>query len=173
MPAVPWTVAEPAHADRERAAMADVAPALRWTTGLTLLDRSDLSGFVGPLPQWCADRAMPPGVAELLGADQVSVEVIFSEATPMVPPAIRAINPDVPLARRTDHRWHINGDGTLCQLQGAVAWPPGTTAEALLVKASCWYVEYRLMEHGLIEAMSESGIAEDPVHDATLAQLVP
>jgi hypothetical protein len=86
-----------------------------------------------------------------------------------VPPYVYPLRPDVPIDRRTDHTWHVNGDGSLCLLQTADLWVPGSTAAPLIVKASCWFIEYLLMEQGLITEMTEHGIAENAIYDAIIA----
>jgi hypothetical protein len=169
MSAIPWTETEAEHLRAEREGVAALAPELRWSEGLRAFGRKDLVGFTGPLPAWCAERPMPAGVLELLGTDRLEISCVYSEATPMVPPAIYPVTPRVPLVRRTDHTWHVNGDGSLCLLQTAGDWRPGETAVPLLIKASCWFVEYRLKEAELIESMSEHGIAVDTRYDAILA----
>lgn len=166
---VSWTTAEAEHLDKERAEVMAIAPGLRWVTGLQVGWRDDLAGFQGPLPPWCAARPKPAGVDELLGGAQMVVQIAYREATPMVPPAIYPLDPDVPIERRTDHTWHVNSDGSLCLLQTAYLWVPGSTAAPLIVKATCWFIEYELMERGLITEMTEQGIAQDTAYDAIIA----
>ena len=42
----------------------------------------------------------------------------------MVAPDLYPLDPDVPIERRTQHRWHVNGDGSLCLMQAADDWQP-------------------------------------------------
>ncbi|MGO9762979.1 MAG: hypothetical protein ACLP1Q_17140 [Solirubrobacteraceae bacterium] len=172
MTRVPWTESEPAHLRAERGQVTALAPDLDWTHGLRHAGRDDLVGFQGTLPAWCAQRPEPPGVAELLAGERLTVRCVYAEATPMIPPVIFPVEPEVPITLRTDHSWHLNGDGSLCLLQAAGDWEPGETAVPLLVKASCWFVEYRLKERGLIDAMSENGVARDDCFDSILGSLV-
>lgn len=165
-----WTAAEPAHLAREQAEVMAITPGLTWTTGLRVGRRDDLVGFTGPLPDWCAHRPKPDGLNELLAGRRLHVALAYREATPMVPPAVYATDPDVPVERRTDHTWHVNGDGSLCLLQTAEDWIPGSTAVPLIVKATCWFVEYCLMEAGLINQMTERGLPDDTSYDHLIGE---
>lgn len=169
--AVPWTLAEPDHLVREWDAVRRIAPDLVWTTDLESTSRGGLVGWTGQLPQWPAARPIPAGVEALLGSARAEVIVRYREATPTVPPVIVPVYPEVPLTRRTLHDWHVNGDGSLCLLASADDWVMGATAADLIVKAACWFVEYRLMEGGLIPAMSPRGLAEDDTYDDVLGRL--
>jgi hypothetical protein len=168
---ISWTQSDPEHLLAEREQVGALAPELRWTEELSYREREGLAGFEGPLPAWCAPRPEPPGIAELLAGARLTLRCIYTQATPMIPPAIFPLELEIPLGRRTDHAWHLNGDGSLCLLRGAGDWCPGETAVPLLIKASCWFIEYRLKDRGLIEKMSESGIAADESFDPTLASL--
>jgi hypothetical protein len=168
---ISWSESEPEHLLAEREQVTALAPELEWREGLSHRGRDGLVGFEGPLPAWCAPRAEQPGLAELLGGARLSIRCIYTEATPMVPPVIIPIAPEIPPDRRNNHAWHLNGDGSLCLLRGAADWQPGETAAALLIKASCWFVEYRLKERGLIEAMNENGIATDERFDPIVTSL--
>jgi hypothetical protein len=79
----------------------------------------------------------------------------------MVEPILIPLHPEVPLDRRTMHDWHVNGDGSLCLSQRATDWQPGDTAADLVLKAAGWFIEYRLIEEGSREAMTERGIVND------------
>jgi hypothetical protein len=52
----------------------------------------------------------------------------------MVPPDLYPLDPDVPIDRRTQNRWHVNGDGSLCTVQAAEDWQPDCTAADLVRK---------------------------------------
>ena len=69
---------------------------------------------------------------------------------------------------RTQHAWHVNGDGTLCLLQTASDWDGTGTAAELVLKAAGWFLEYLLMEAGRIEQMSTAGIVNDDSWDDLL-----
>lgn len=171
MSRIAWTESEPAHLRAEREQVAALAPDLAWIQGLRRAGRDDLVGFQGLLPAWCAERRAPPGVVELLARERMTIRLVYTEATPMIPPVIFPIDPNVPINLRTDHTWHLGGDGSLCLLQAAGDWEPGETAVPLLIKASCWFIEYRLKQRGLIDAMSENGIAHDDCFDKILDSL--
>ncbi len=162
---------EPKHLLVEREQVGTLAHDLKWAQELTYGGRGGLVGFEGPLPAWCAPRPEPPGVAKLLAGRRLAVRCVYTQATPMIPPVIFPLDLDIPLERRTDHSWHLNGDGSLCLLRAAHDWHPGETAVQLLIKASCWFIEYLLKDRALIDAMSESGIATDESFDPTLASL--
>jgi len=79
--------------------------------------------------------------------------------------------PEPPVERRTVHDWHLNGDGSLCLLRTVDLWNGRETAADLVVKASGWFIEYMLMERGLIEAMTENGIHSNKSLDALIRGL--
>jgi hypothetical protein len=167
-----WLAAEPEIAERERTAMDLAAPELQWREDLTWRDGREACGWVGPAPQWAADRACPAGVAELLGTRRLELKVVYPEAFPAVPAELFPVDPEVPLERRTLGQWHVNGNGSLCLMQAAADWQPTDTAADLVRKASGWLIEYLLLEAGAIESMSVRGLFADTVHDAVLAELV-
>lgn len=128
--------------------------------------------LTGRLPKWPLDRPAPEGLDDLLGSDGMVIEVVFGHAFPMVLPAVRPVEPEVPWDRRTQHMWHVNGNGTLCLLQSAQAWNPQTPLSDVLRKSAAWYVEYRLLESGVIDAMSTNGIVSDDSYDHLVAEAV-
>lgn len=161
LPRERWIEAEPRRAEAERAAMARVAPELAWREDLSHGGRDDLSGWEGVAPVWAAARPKPAGVDELLGDRRLRLQVVYSEAFPMVPPAVIPVEPGVPLVRRTQHTWHVNGDGSLCLMQAATDWHPKETGADLVAKACGWFIEYRLMEENRIEQMTLRGIYDN------------
>jgi hypothetical protein len=165
-----WIEAEPGLLDREQSEMAKYAPEMSWREDLEYRMRP-VVGWVGNAPIWGAERAKPAGVDELLAGQQLELAVFYREGFPMAPPALSPLVPDVPIARRTLHRWHVNGDGTLCLMQRADDWAPTDTAADLVLKASGWFIEYLLVEGGHREAMTERGIFEDTAVDEVLASL--
>lgn len=126
--------------------------------------------LTGRLPRWPLGRPAPEGLDDLLGGDGLAVEVVLGHAFPMVLPAVRPVEPEVPWDRWTQHRWHVNGNGTLCLLQSAQAWDPQTPLSDVLRKSAAWYVEYRLIESGVIDAMSTNGIVSDDSYDHLVAE---
>lgn len=87
----------------------------------------------------------------------------------MVPPSIRALNPEPDFREWTVHGWHVNGDGTLCLLLTMSLWDPQSSVVELLLKAAGWRIEYALMKVGAIDAMTISGIVSDDSLDELIA----
>ena len=168
VPVVSWVDAEPARAEREREAMAAIAPELHWRKDLTWRGRSGLKGWHGVAPIWAAERPMPAGVPELLAGARLELEVIYREAFPMVAPVLVPLVPDVPMEHRTQHRWHVNGDGSLCLMQAAGDWDPDESAADLVAKAAGWLIEYQLMLAGKIVDMTLQGIYSSSELDETI-----
>jgi len=52
---------------------------------------------------------------------------------PAAPPRILPQDPDPEIAERTQHRWHVNGDGTLCVFQDEALWNTRATLSDVLV----------------------------------------
>jgi ubiquitin-protein ligase len=119
----------------------------------------------GRLPTWPLDRPAPDGLDELLPDGGLLVHLEFGHAYPMVCPRVFPEDPKPTLERWTQHRWHVNGDGSLCLLQSADAWDPNTALSDVLRKAAAWRVEYALVEAGVVPAMSVSGIVSDAERD--------
>jgi ubiquitin-protein ligase len=165
-----WIEAEPGLLEREQSEMAKHAPEMSWREDLEYLMRP-VVGWVGKAPAWSAERMKPAGVDELLAGRQLELTVFYPEGFPMASPTLLPLDPEVPIERRTLHRWHVNGDGTLCLIQRADDWQPTDTAADLVRKASGWFIEYLLVEGGRREAMTERGIFEDAAVDELLASL--
>jgi hypothetical protein len=127
------------------------------------------TGWEGLTPAWGAQRPEPAGVKELLAGRRLRLRVLYPEGFPMVPPDLYPLDPDVPIDRRTQNRWHVNGDGSLCTVQAAEDWQPENTAADLVRKASCWFVEYLLVDAGDLDSMTQRGIYSDESVDALLA----
>lgn len=167
---ISWIDAEPDLVEREKAAMAEHAPEMAWRDDLVYLMRP-VVGWVGKAPVWSADRPKPAGVDELLAGRQLELAVFYPEGFPMAAPALLPLDPEVPIDRRTLHRWHVNGNGTLCLVQRADDWQPTDTAADLVRKASGWFIEYLLVDGGHREAMTERGMSADTAADKTLASM--
>ena len=165
-----WVLAEPRVVEREVEAMRLHAPDMSWVDDLVWLNGRRASGWDGLAPPWGANRDPPTGLDELLGGRRLHLYVYYPEAFPAVAPVLSPVDPDPPLARRTDHRWHVNDDGTLCLTQAAADWNPTDTAADLVRKASGWLIEYLLMEAGDIEEMTERGIFEDMSCDEIISR---
>lgn len=170
LPRQSWIDAEPGRVDIERAAMAALAPDMEWVEDPPASRREGLVGWVGKVPAWASDRPKPRGVDELLGDQRLVLSVIYSEAFPIVPPALVPLEPEVPIIHRTMQQWHVNGDGSLCVMQAAADWHPNETAADLVVKASGWFVEYLLMERGAIERMTVPGLHASKELDEILSR---
>lgn len=166
---IPWWRAEPERWARDRDDITAHFPDLQWSEHRGRAVR-DAGGWRGRLPLWPFDREPPVGI-ERIGPG-LQLEMIYHQAYPMAPPAVYPLDPADDLFARTDHRWHLNGDGSLCLLQTAAQWDPRTSVIELLLKAGGWRLEHALMTAGLINAMSESGIVSDTVMDGLLAELV-
>lgn len=124
---------------------------------------------MGALPRWPFARAEPAGLAETFGGRGLEVAVCYGHAYPMVPPAIFPLDPVPDLIARTDQRWHVMGDGSLCLLQDDAAWSGRESIVELLLKAAGWRVEFELMRRAVIEVMTVNGIVEDPQLDILVA----
>jgi hypothetical protein len=160
-----WWQCEPKRFARDTAEVADAFPALVW-------DATGAGRWAGRLPIWPFDRPEPPGLSELIGGVGLEVLVAYGHAYPVVRPAIYPLDPQPEFLERTQHTWHVNGDGSLCLLQNEATWTARDTIVELLLKAAGWRVEYALMKTGAIDAMSERGIVEDASFDHLMPQTV-
>lgn len=140
--------------------MAAVAPDLAWDEPAGV--------WVGEAPEWPFLRPRPAALEEFLDGRRLRVRVEYSQAFPMVAPRVVPLDPEPDPMVRTQHDWHVNGDGSLCLLRRASDWDGAGTAAELVVKAAGWFLEYLLMEAGAIEAMTESGIVNDNSFDHLL-----
>jgi hypothetical protein len=162
VPAVTWWQCEPRRLARDHAEIGGRFPALKW--------REERAGsWTGHLPRWPFDRPEPPQLVDLTGVAGLLVQVEYSHAYPMVAPTIYPLDPEPSYLERTDHKWHVSGDGSLCLLQSDSAWTGRDSVVDLLLKAAGWRIEYALMKAGVIEAMTLHGIADDDQLDALVA----
>jgi hypothetical protein len=79
----------------------------------------------------------------------------------MTPPAVWPLDPEPSIEHRTQHAWHVNGDGSLCLLETTFAWTGRDPAAELIVKAAGWFIEYLLMSAELITQMTSTGLSRD------------
>lgn len=157
-----WWDAEPARFAREWDEVTARFPELTWTP-------DGAGGWVGRLPMWPLERPEPPGLSRLLGGAGLEVVIAYRQAYPMVPPRIYPVVPWPEPVECTQHRWHVNGDGSLCQFQTDTAWDPRDSICDLILKAAAWRVEYALMKAGVLEQMTLHGIVSDPALDDVIA----
>jgi hypothetical protein len=151
---VTWWQCEPRRLARDRREVTDWFRGLEW--------HADGAGrWAGCLPRWPFTRPEPPGLARLVGVHGVRIEMLYGHAYPMAPPSIYPVDPIPEIIERTDHRWHVSGDGSLCLLQNDAAWTGRGSIVELLLKAAGWRVEYGLMKAGVIDAMTVHGIIDD------------
>jgi hypothetical protein len=160
-----WWQDEPGRLVAEQAAMTAAAPNLVW------LANEPSGGWQGIVPLWPFSRPQPAGLLELLGGQPLKVRVICGHAFPMVEPIVWPLSVEVPFHALGWTKWHVSPSGTLCLLQESAQWDPSSTAADLVPKISGWYIEYRLMADGHIEAMTEHGIAQDDSLDELIADL--
>jgi hypothetical protein len=168
-PRISWIDAEPIRLEHEQAQMQKWAPDMRWRTDIAWANGRIGAGWEGLAPAWGADRPEPAGVANLLHGRRLRLRVICPEAFPMVAPDLYPLDPDVSIERRTQHKWHVNGDGSLCLMQAAGDWQPENTAADLVRKAAGWYIEYLLVDGGDLDRMTRRGIYLSDEIDALLA----
>lgn len=166
LPRVRWHEAEPERLAAELAAMDAVAPALEW----------DFDGpygggaWVGELPLWPFERAMPVGL-DLAITERFRVAITLDQSFPATEPSVHPINPEPSIQHRLDHSWHLRGDGCLCLLQVPADWTGRDHAADLAIKAAGWYLEYLLLEAGLVKTMSLGGLAASMRYDAFVTRL--
>lgn len=155
---ISWWDAEPERFARDQQEVADRFPDLIWQP-------EGAGGWVGRLPMWPLERPEPAGLSRLLGGIGLQVVIAYRQAYPMVPPRIYPSDPQPEPLECTQHRWHVNGDGSLCQFQTDTAWDPRDSVCDLIVKAAAWRVEYALMKAGAQQQMTLHGIVSDPSFD--------
>lgn len=154
-----WLAAESTRVVKEREAMSGIAPDLRWC------DEDPAGGWDGIVPIWPFDRSAPPDLDAFLDGRRLKVRIQYLQSFPMVEPKFWPIDPEPEIVHRTDARWHVLGDGALCLFQDASDWTGRETAAELIPKAAGWFLEFLLMQRGVIEEMTEEGIAVDPSLD--------
>lgn len=154
-----WLEAESERVPAEKEAMLSIAPDLTWNEG----DPS--GGWEGLAPVWPFDRPEPPELDQFLEGSRFKIRVEYLQAYPMVEPRIWPLDPEPDAIHRTDARWHVMGDGSLCLLQSASDWTGRESAADFVVKASGWFLEFQLMELRLIDAMTIDGLATDASRD--------
>jgi hypothetical protein len=109
---------------------------------------------------------------ELIGDCGLVLELEYSAAHPMLPPAIYPLDPLPEIVEQTQATWHVAPGGSLCLLQSAGGWRPEASITELLLKAAGWRIEYALMKVGAVERMSVAGIVSDNSLDGLIAEAV-
>lgn len=170
-----WFEAEPERLSRELEAMAEVAPELEWNADLTRPGWLDGGGWYGLAPRWPFDRPAPPELDAFLGGQRLEIAVICRQSHPAVEPIVYPLDPEPGLEYRTQHAWHVSGDGSLCLTQRAYDWTGDEMTAELVVKAAGWLVEYLLVSRGVRDDMTEVGIGVrgDLDHLITIPTLDP
>ncbi len=163
--AVTWWQCEPRRLARDQAEIGERFPGLQWFD-------PGAGGWIGRLPRWPFDRPEPAELPMLVGDEGLEVALLYGHAYPMVAPALYPQDPEPGIAQRTDHKWHVNGNGSLCLLQDDATWNGRGSVLDLLLKAAGWRVEYALMTAGVIEAMTLHGIVDDAQSDHLIAVAV-
>lgn len=160
---VRWMDAEPHRLEQELAAMAALAPDLQW---IDLSPELPAGGWEGEIPKWPFERDQPEPGLDLLVPAPLAIRVQMKQSFPASPPKLwPLLDPPPDSVHRTQTTWHINGDGSLCLLQTADMWTGRDPAAELVTKAAGWFIEYRLMEEELVDAMTINGICSDPSRD--------
>lgn len=162
-----WWESEPRRWERDRDAITGRFPGLAW--------RPDGAGsWEGTLPLWPFERPEPAAVAAWTGGGRgLNLQLAYFQAYPMMPPLIYPLDPEPLRVEWTQHRWHVNGDGSLCLLRTFSAWTGREAVTDLLLKAAGWRIEYALLKGGAIEEMTENGIVDDDRHDGLLSTPPP
>lgn len=164
---ISWWQEEPDRYERDCREIADLLPTLAWCEPERAVRGA--GGWCGRLPLWPFTRPAPDGLPDI--GDGLLLELVYSQAYPAIAPKIFPLDPEPRLAHYTHHRWHLNGDGSLCLLQGAADWTGRESVTDLLLKAAGWRVEFALMHAALVDSMTENGIVERDDRDSLIDEL--
>lgn len=159
-----WWHHEPGRLAEDRRQLQSRFPALTWSTAENGL-------WIGDLPMWPFDRDPPQDLDLLLGGRGLQAIVRCGQAYPAAPPSVIPLEPEPEIEERTQQRWHVNGNGSLCLFQNEAVWNTRGTLVDVLLKAAGWRIEYALMKTGLIDTMTINGIVTDPALDDTIAKI--
>lgn len=165
-----WHEAEAERLARDIEEIASFAPGLEFEPGPGDGPVSHHGRWYGQLPAWPMERPEPDGLAAVVPAG-VTVEIWYSAAYPMLPPAIYPVDPEPLLVERSQHDWHVAPDGSLCLLQTLASWDPRWSIVELLLRACGWRVEYALMNAGMVEGMTLCSIVDDASRDHLVTEL--
>jgi hypothetical protein len=143
--------------------MARTAPDLIWSG-------QGAGSWTGLVPAWPFDRAAPAGLETFLTGRRLRALLTYGHAFPMTPPAVWPLDPEPSIEQRTQHAWHVNGDGSLCLIETIAAWTGRDPAAELIVKAAGWFIEHLLMSVGLITRMTSTGLGSDVSMDEVITR---
>jgi hypothetical protein len=159
---VTWWECEPGRLQRDQQEISARFPDLTFS--------NDGAGrWQGTLPCWPFDRSEPCHLADWIGKSGLQLRLEYGQAYPMVAPQIFPVDPSPEPWEWTQHRWHVNGDASLCLLRDDV-WTGRESVVDLLLKAAGWRIEYALMKHQIIQQMTGSGIVTDDQLDHFLGR---
>lgn len=159
-----WWDQDPGRLERDQREVHARFPYLSWSA-------SGNGQWAGELPMWPFERDCPPGLERVLNGQGLRVEVHCGQAYPAAPPRVWPIAPEPEIVERTQHKWHVNGDGTLCLFENESTWSARASMVDLMLKAAGWRIEYALMKAGHIETMTPNGIVSDPRLDQVIMAL--
>lgn len=159
---IAWWECEPRRLHRDREEITARFPALAW-------QQNGAGAWEGQLPRWPFRRPEPGHLTDWTGNDGLLLRMEYHQAYPMVAPRIIPLDPQPEPLEWTQHRWHVNGDASLCLLREDAAWTGRESAVGLLLKAAGWRIEYALMKHNVINEMTDNGIVSDDRLDHFLA----
>lgn len=164
---ITWQVAEHRRLEFEKEQMQARAPSMAWIEASADLPSG---GWEGEAPEWPIERPAPERLSELLGDRCLKLRVAYSEGFPMDPPRLIPLDPEPDFDQRLRHELHLNADGTLCLLPLQSDWTGEGSAADLVEKASAWFIEWRALEVGLIDKMSDDGMYVDESLDKKIEE---
>ena len=154
---ISWWEADPSRFEWEIACMEAAAPDLVWDY--------QFGGWMGHAPVWPFARPVPSDLETFTAGKSLHLALVPTSVHPATAPKAWPLDPAPTIDQCTRHRWHVNGDGSLCLFQRAVDWTGEEACSEVAVKAAGWFLEYLLVERGCVEAMTESGIGTDEARD--------
>jgi hypothetical protein len=160
-----WWECEPRRLARDQREMSAAFPMLTWLP-------EGAGGWAGRLPLWPFARPEPAGLDVLTSGNGLLVQLRYGHAYPAAVPSVIPLDPEPDLDTRTQQRWHVLGDGSLCLIRDPAQWTGRESVVELLLKAAGWRVEYALLTAGVLPEMSLNGIVTDTRHDHLIAQAV-
>lgn len=166
---VMWHEAEAGRLARDIEEINDFAPGLEFEPGPGDGPVPHHGRWHGQLPVWPMERPEPDGLSSVVPAG-LTVEIWYSAAYPMLPPAIYPLDPEPTLAERSQHDWHVAPDGSLCLLQTLASWDPRWSIVELLRRACGWRIEYALMKASLVDSMTLCSIVDDESRDRLVSE---